>query len=230
MAGASHALQGDGDRPRRADVADKVDRSNVDAEFERGGRDQDFYLAFFQLALGLETQLARQASVMCGDIFLAKALAELMGNAFGQAPGVDEDERRAVRLDELDDALVNLVPHFVRGNRAEFRGGNFNSEVKLPFMADINDDGIGARILGITWILRIRSAAEKMCHFFDWLLRRGKADTRRGTRSQLFEALQRERKMHAAFVVGNGVNFVDNHGLYIAQNGAALFRREQNVE
>jgi hypothetical protein len=36
--------------------------------------------------------------------------------------------------------------------------------------------------------------------------------------------------MHAALVVGNGVDFVDNNGLDIAQNGAAFLRRQQDVE
>ncbi len=37
VAGAADALQGDGDGARRADLADQVDRADIDAEFERGG-------------------------------------------------------------------------------------------------------------------------------------------------------------------------------------------------
>ena len=36
--------------------------------------------------------------------------------------------------------------------------------------------------------------------------------------------------MHAALVIGDGVNFIDNHRFHIAQDGAALLRRQQNVE
>ena len=51
-----------------------------------------------------------------------------------------------------------------------------------------------------------------------------------GRCGQRFQALQRKRQMHAALVVGDGVNFVDDHGFDIAQDGAALLRRQQNVE
>ena len=36
--------------------------------------------------------------------------------------------------------------------------------------------------------------------------------------------------MRAALIVGHGVNFVDDYRVNAAQNGAAFFRREQNVE
>jgi len=45
-----------------------------------------------------------------------------------------------------------------------------------------------------------------------------------------FEALEGKRKVHAPLVVGDGVNFVDDHGFDIAQDGAALFGSEQDVE
>ena len=85
VTGAADALQRDGDGARRVDLADQVDGADVDAEFERRGRDQQANLAVLQLALGIETQLARQAAVMGGDLILADALAEMHGDAFGQA-------------------------------------------------------------------------------------------------------------------------------------------------
>ena len=48
--------------------------------------------------------------------------------------------------------------------------------------------------------------------------------------SQSFQPLQRKRQMRAALVVGHGVDFVDDDGLDIAQNGAASFRRQQDVK
>jgi hypothetical protein len=44
------------------------------------------------------------------------------------------------------------------------------------------------------------------------------------------QTLQREREMRAALVVGHGVDFVHDHGFDIAQDGAASFRRQQDVE
>ena len=49
-------------------------------------------------------------------------------------------------------------------------------------------------------------------------------------REQGFEPLERKREMSAALVVGDGVDFVHDHGLDVAQDGAALFGGEQDVE
>ena len=64
VAGAADALQRHGDRSRRADLADQIDRSDIDAQFERCRRDHRAQLAVLQPLLGLETQSARQASMM----------------------------------------------------------------------------------------------------------------------------------------------------------------------
>ncbi len=77
VAGAADALQGDGNRARRADLADQIDAADVDAQFERGGGHQRAQLAGFQLVLGREPQLARQAAVVRGHGFLAQALAQM---------------------------------------------------------------------------------------------------------------------------------------------------------
>ena len=46
-----------GDRARRAELADEVDVADVDAELERGGRDQRLQLAALEALLGVEPQL-----------------------------------------------------------------------------------------------------------------------------------------------------------------------------
>ena len=86
-------------------------------------------------------------------------------------------------------------------------------------MPDVDDDGIGPA-----------AARKEVRDLFNRLLRRGKPDAHRRAMSQRFQPLQRKREMHAALVVGYRVNFVHNHGLDIAQDGAALLRRQQNVE
>ena len=56
VAGAADALHGDGNGARGADLADEVDVADVDAEFERGGGDQDLDLAALQALLGIEAE------------------------------------------------------------------------------------------------------------------------------------------------------------------------------
>ena len=96
MASASDALEGRGDGAGRADLADEIDVADVDAEFERGGGDEDAALALFEAALGFETEMARERAVVGGDVVFSHALGEAVGDALDQAAGVDEDESGAV--------------------------------------------------------------------------------------------------------------------------------------
>ena len=107
--------------------------------------------------------------MMGGDIFLSQAFAELVRHTLGKAPRVDEDQRGTVGVDKFDDAVVNLVPHFVGSDGAEWQAWDFDSEVEGALVADIDDDRMRARVLGI-------SSGEEASHFFNRLLRSGKAD------------------------------------------------------
>ena len=75
MARTPHPLQGHRDCPWRIDLENQIDRADIDAEFERRGRDQHLDLALFQFLLGREPQLARKASMVRSDIVFADALA-----------------------------------------------------------------------------------------------------------------------------------------------------------
>ena len=128
VAGTADALQESRDRARRADLADEIDVADVDAEFERGGRDQRLQLAALQPLFGGEPELLRHAAVMRGDGVFAETIAELARDALGHAPRVDEDQRRAMRRDEFSQARVDLRPHLVRHHRFERRTGNFEAQ------------------------------------------------------------------------------------------------------
>jgi hypothetical protein len=68
VAGAADALHGYGDGAGAADLADEVDVADVDAEFQRGGGDEDFDLAVFEALLGVEAQGAGERAVVRGDV------------------------------------------------------------------------------------------------------------------------------------------------------------------
>ena len=93
------ALQRDGDRSRRTDLADEIDRADVDAELERRGGDDRLELSGFQLLFGRQPQLARQAAVMREHRVFAKPLGQMVRHALGQPPRVDEDQRRLVLVE-----------------------------------------------------------------------------------------------------------------------------------
>ena len=92
VTGASGALQCGGEGARRVDLTDELDGADVDAELERCGGDEQLDLAGLEFALGFEAELARERAVVCSDVFVAEALAELEGEPFGHGAGVDEDQ------------------------------------------------------------------------------------------------------------------------------------------
>ena len=78
MAGAADALQERGDRARRAELADQIDIADVDAQFQRCGRDQHAQFAAFEALLGVEALFLGEAAVMRRDRFLAEAFAQML--------------------------------------------------------------------------------------------------------------------------------------------------------
>ncbi len=139
----SDALQCDGDGAGRADLADEIDVADVDAEFEGSGGDEDAALALLEAALGFEAEVAGEGAVVGGYRVLAHALGEVVGDAFDEASGVDEDESGAVFDGELLEALVDFVPHFVGGDGAELGGGELDGEVERAGRRDEDGDGGG---------------------------------------------------------------------------------------
>ncbi len=124
MAGAPHSLETRGDRPRRLDLDDKVDRSHVDPELERRGGDQAAELATLQLVLDDETLLPAERAVVgshqlaplgqrrpgAEHVLLAGVdslgaleveLVESRRQSLGQAPAVDEHDRGAMLEDQV---------------------------------------------------------------------------------------------------------------------------------
>ena len=100
VAGASDALQSGCDRARRADLANQINRADIDTKLERSGRNESSNFSGFQLIFRGEAELAREAAVMRGDRVFAKALFEMMRHSFREAARVDEHERRAVLANE----------------------------------------------------------------------------------------------------------------------------------
>src|SRR5580692_3659213 len=149
--------------------------------------------------------------MMRGDRIFAEALLEMMGHSFREAARVDKYERGAVLANEICYAIVNLVPHFMRGNRAQFAGWHFDGQIERALVADLNDHRVGTA-----------AAGEKMRNQLDRFLRGREADAYRWMVGERIEAFERQRKMRAALVISDGVNFVDDDGFDGFQDFAAL--------
>ena len=110
MAGAADPLQPASDRLRALDLDHEVDRAHVDAELERGGRHQARDLALLEQLLDLDALLARERAVVrTGDLALGQ-LVQPKRQALGEPSVVDEDDRRAVLGDKLEDLGVDRRP------------------------------------------------------------------------------------------------------------------------
>ena len=142
-----------------------------------------------------------------------------MRHALRQAARVDENQRGAIFLNVLRDAVVDLLPHLAGGHGAEFVVGDFDRQVHRGAWPTLTMRGPGREIAR---------------HFLDGLDGGGEADALRdgltGRAADGVEPRQGQREMRAAFVVGDRVNFVDDDGAHGAQHVAGFGGGEQDVE
>ena len=108
--GAADALQAACDRLRRLDLDDEVDRAHVDPELERRGGDEARDLALLEQLLDLDPLLAREGAVVGARDLALGELVQAQGEPLGEAAVVDEHDRRAVLLDELEQRRVDRRP------------------------------------------------------------------------------------------------------------------------
>jgi hypothetical protein len=198
VVGAPGPLQESCDRAWRAELADELDIADVDAKLERRRGDERPQPPRFEPLLRVEAPLLGEAPVVRGDDVVADQLRQVPRHAFRHPPGVDEHERRAMLLRERRKSGVDLLPHLARHDRFERRRRNFEGEIALPHMSDIDDratvGGVGSHQIARD--------------FFDRLLRRRQAHAHWGHGRQRGEALQGQGKMAAALVRGERVDLV----------------------
>jgi hypothetical protein len=73
------------------------------------------------------------------DPSLTQSSRQLVRDPFYEPPRIHKDERRPVRPDLRDYAVVDLRPDFLRRDRAKLLVGNFYGKVEISPMADIHD-------------------------------------------------------------------------------------------
>ena len=110
VTGTSDPLQAARDRLRRLDLDDEVDRAHVDAELERRGSDEARDLALLEQLLDLEPLLPGQRAVVGPRDLTLGQIVQAQREPLGEAAVVDEDDRRAVLPDELEDLRVDRRP------------------------------------------------------------------------------------------------------------------------
>ena len=119
--------------------------------------------------------------MVCGHRVVTEALAQMPRRALRHLPRVDEDQRRPMFRNQLREALVVLVPDFMRHHGVERRAGNLDREIDLAPMPFVDDDR-GQRsapqlcTAGRAFHVRRTIANEKSRHLPDRLLSRRQAD------------------------------------------------------
>ncbi|MCY1409201.1 hypothetical protein D9M71_245410 [compost metagenome] len=200
------------------DLANQVDLADIDTQFQRRGGHQHLQLAALEPLLGIEPILLGQAAVMGGDRVATQALAQMSRQAFGQAPGVDENQCGAVLAGQRCQALVDQFPHVCGHDRTQGHRWYLDTEITGPRMADI-DNAAGAA-----------DSHQQARDLFDGLLRGGQADTPQGRRTECLQALQAQGQVAAALARSHGVDFIDNHRVGTAEHTPTGIRAEQHVQ
>jgi hypothetical protein len=253
VAGPADALERPADRARRLDLDDQVDRAHVDAQLEAGRRHQPAQPAGLEVVLYLQPALAGERPVVgphqlvalgrpggalgLGRPVLAVApqLVEPGGEALGQPPGVDEDERRPVGLDEREqggmDGRPDRPPRRPRGRRprrqlaldhlpevAHVVDRHHDLDVELLADAGVDD---GHRP-GAAAVRRVVGATQEAGHHVERALGGGQPDALGRPLAQLGQPLERQRQVRAPLGGNQRVDLVDDDRLDLAQRLAGL--------
>src|SRR5204862_250622 len=79
------------------------------------------------------------AAVVRGYELFAELFGEMVRHALGETARVHHDERRAVRFDELDETVVDLLPDFRRHDGFQRGAGHFHGEIDAALVTAIHD-------------------------------------------------------------------------------------------
>ena len=110
VAGPPDALHAARHRWRRLDLDDEIDRPHVDTELERRRCDQTADLSRLEAILDLDALRTGQRPMMRSHQHLAGELVQRRGESFRDAPAVDEDQRRPVCANQLQESRMDRRP------------------------------------------------------------------------------------------------------------------------
>ena len=242
--GAPDALQAARDRLGGLDLQHQVDGAHVDAQLQRGRRHQARQLPGLQLLLDDQPLLARQRPVVGARdlhdrslrrlVLLGRQLVEAQREPLGAAAVVDEDDRRAVLADQLEQLRVHGRPDRLarrlgasrrRVQRIQRRRRLLRLDHRLDRHLDLEVQRLAHA--GVDDPARPLRADHEAADLLQRVLRRAQADALRVAAAvlggdQRGEPLQRQREVRAALGRGDRVDLVDDDRLDVAQHVARL--------
>ena len=240
VAGPPDSLKAARDARRALDLDDEVHRAHVDAELERARGHQGRQASRLELLLDREALLAGDAAVMGLHELLAGEIVQALREPLAETPAVDEDDRAAMRADQLEDRGVDGRPDARAGFRADGRtaglvlerqdladgghvlDGDDDLEFERLARARIDDGDVAAR----------PDTGHEPGDRLERSLRGGQADAlgrARVGRAEGLESLERQGEMRAALGAGDRMDLVDDHVVHVPQR-VARGAREHQVE
>ena len=238
MPRAPDPLQPARHRLRALHLDDQVDGAHVDPELERRGRDETGDLAPLQQLLDLDPLLPRERAVMRAREAALGELVEPEREPLGEPAVVDEDDRRAMRQDELEQRRVDRRPdraarHLDAGRHLDAVGehghGQRRGALELPHVVD-GDDDLEVQLLpgaGVDERDLAPGAGDEAPDLRQRPLRRRQPDPLDRLVYQRLQAFQRDRKVSSPFRACNRMHLVHDHGLDAAEHLPALGGEEQ---
>ena len=232
----AHALEEGADGAWRPDLADELDRSDVDPEFERCRGHQRAQVARPQAGLDDAPPRRREAPVVRGDeergvdvgparrLVLPEALGQLVRHPLRHLARVDEDQGGAVMAGVLRDAVEDVRHLAAAHDGLELGGGQLDGDLEVAGVAAV-DDHRGRTVLVHT--------AEEPGDEIEGPLRRRQPDALEGAAvlgHECVESFEAERQVAAPLVAGERVHLVDDHGPHTPQQRPRRGRGQEEVE
>ena len=231
VAGAADPLQARGDRLRRLDLQHEVDGAHVDAELEARGRDQARQLARLQLVLDDQPLLAGQRAVVGARDRLLGELVQPQREPLGAAPAVDEDQRRPVLLDQVEQLRIDRRPDrlarrlLARALERVERDVGVGLDHRLHRHVDLQVERLAHA--GVDDRARALGADEEAADLLERVLGGRQADPLHISARRLLQPLERERQVSAALGLRDGVDLVHDHLLDAVEDLRGLAGQHQ---
>ena len=142
MVGAAHALQEHRDAARRAELADQLHVTDVDAQLQRSRRHHDLEFAGLEALFRVEARFLGEAAVMRGHVFFAQPLGQVARDALHHAARIGEHQRGVVLVDELRQLVVHRRPDLAGHHRFQRRRRHHQADVALAYVPAVDDGGV----------------------------------------------------------------------------------------
>ena len=235
MARAADPLDRGRDALGRVDLADQLDRADVDTQLQRRGRDQRAQLTALKPLLGRDPLGARETPVMRQHGVVAETFLQVERDPLGPSAAQREDQGRTMLPNQRGDRVVHRLPVLMGRERAEVGPRRDHLEVHRtraivrPLGAHHFHRARAARAVGIGL-----GAGEKPGQPLDRIERRREPDSRRTRRAgrthHPLQPLQREHQMRAALVGRERVQLIHDHVAHGAQTLTKARRGQQDEE